>query len=315
MQHMTLLQHGSQNALLETMGLLFDLPQYGTDTLLRDKTCAANILEYFGTESVKEAKKILLDCFKNNKEENMKTRHGMDGAYFNVARHQSKICYMYDFCQLIGRVTGHDVLSILKQGHNVNPVECCSKQMEHKLAKNMIKELMELLESAVSKYEKKIQCQIVADKDIEWTTIVEKMQNSTNRVSLSKIDDTNHALKQVFNCQKEAKENIPKAEKRNCGLTVAFAEHVHRSFQIGLLAKPETFTESDRDEIIDHYFEGNVKHPHCPAEWCPKRQNLEYAPALARGYLNRHNNDVHARAYKEFKERMKDKFPEEKLKR
>ena len=94
----------------------------------------------------------------------MRARQSFDGAYFAVGRHDAKIGYMFDICDLLYKITGYDIESLLKKGWTLNPEEFGSRQMEHKLGEKLVKRL----QTEVAE---------LRAKDAESTALVKQLKN------------------------------------------------------------------------------------------------------------------------------------------
>ena len=176
---------------------------------------------------------------------------------------------------------------------------------------------MERVDSAAVEFGVEVLCETVGDKDIEWTKIIDDIDNKMKNTKCMKIDDINHALGVVYDCVEKAKHSLPKTELTKSRLSVNFADHLYRGIQRGLIAKPDSYSWNDMVLGVNHYFAGNTKgdHDECP-EWCPVRQaeakGQTYAPALAYGkYLDRNRDPIHAKGYKYLLEELRSKFPDE----
>ena len=315
LQNIILIHHGSQNAEMETMSDIYDLPQYSPSTMARDKTAAAKIMQFWGDKAVKEAQKEEEQYIKNCSDQSVRARHSFDGAYFAVGHHDAKIGYMYDICAAIEKITGFEVESLLQKDFTLDPEEYGSKQMEHKLGEKMVKRLVKWLAAIARKYEKKVEGEIVGDNDIKWTTIVEELDKLYDSVVLTKLDDINHTFKVVYKLVTQARSNVPEKMRRGCGLDKVLAEHIYRGLQIGLIANPNTYSQKDAIAIPDHYWNGQ-NHVTCPDPWCPKKKNSEHVTAINGGlYFDRNDNHVHKRTYEEFMKLFKEYFSEERIKR
>ena len=67
--------------------------------------------------------------------------------------------------------------------------------------------------------------------------------------------------------------------------------------------------------MIFNHFAGS-DHSKCPEEWCPRRKDEFYSPAFARGkYHDRYNDEIHAKAYENLLQELKEKFPEDQWER
>ena len=116
---MLLLQHGAQNSFLESKSAVYDLPLYSAATITRNKKCAASILTHLANKSVYQARRMEREFIKTHKQGIFTMRQSIDGAYPNVARYNSKFCYMFLVSQAVKMVTDYDILCILKQGGNI----------------------------------------------------------------------------------------------------------------------------------------------------------------------------------------------------
>ena len=97
---------------------------------------------------------------------------------------------------------------------------------------------------------KDITLETVGDKDIKWTKIVSDLEGTAERTKCIKIDDINHVLGKVYDCVTAAKSRVPEKLRSTCRLSTNFADHLHRSFDSGLLAKPNTFSWDDLEAIV-----------------------------------------------------------------
>ena len=148
---------------------------------------------------------------------------------------------MYVVNQCINRCTDYNVLCLLKDEYNVDPEKYGSKQLEHKLAEILLPESIGRLEQAAIKRNKNIVCEVVGDRDVKWTEIVDTVSSQVKTVSVKKIDDINHALGKIYSCVKESKNSLPKEDRRDSGLSTNFADHLYTSVHRGLIAKPDAF--------------------------------------------------------------------------
>ena len=175
------------NTELETMSAVYGLPIYQSKPIRRYKTCVAKILTVVTDKSIIEERKLEQKHIRTCKEPEVKVRQSVDGAYPNKAGNKSKYCYMYVVNQSIHRCTDYDVLCILKQGHNVDSDKYGSKQLEHKLAEILLPKSIDRLERAATKCNKKILSEIVGDRDIKWTEIVEAVDAQTTKVTIKRL--------------------------------------------------------------------------------------------------------------------------------
>ena len=144
---------------------------------------------------------------------------------------------------------------------------------------------------------------------------MEQLDEISANVDLEKLDDINHTFKVVYKLFKQAYDNVPKDVRRGCGLVKETAEHVYRGLQIGIIANPDTYSRKQVTQLMDHYWSGD-NHTACPSEWCPKKKNPEYCPAINGGsYFDKEGNEVHKITYKEIMSLVNEYFTEERLKR
>ena len=187
-KNVILIQHGSQNAELETMSAVFGLPMCSSHAVIRSKICAANILTSVADKSIKEARQLGAAYIRACKDSEVTIRESADGAYANKAGNKPKYCYMYIVNQTMNRCTDYHALCIMKHGNNIDPSKYGSKQLEHKLADILLPQAVYRLEQAGIKRKKNIICEVVGDRDVKWSDIVGSIDAKSERVTLKKID-------------------------------------------------------------------------------------------------------------------------------
>ena len=57
--------------------------------------------------------------------------------------------------------------------------------------------------------------------------IVDIIDSNTTKTTVQKIDDVNRKLGKIYDCVKESKNSLPKAERIDSGLSTNFADHLH----------------------------------------------------------------------------------------
>eukprot|EP01084_Bolivina_argentea_P089760 161888_1 len=301
-----LLQHGIQNTFLDTMSNIFGLGRGSEHGIQNDKLAAASILKQIGDDSVEVANDELSEYIRDTNDDVITVRDSVDGASGNKAGNNATRQYLYNVNQNINKVTAYDVTSTNEKYG--------AKQLEHYMASRTIPKCYNMLGSVAKSSGKRIKYQVIADKDVAYTQIVNKC-DQYECIQSEKIDDVNHALKPIFKCVKDAKLELDKNIRSKSGLSKNLARHIYRSVQYGLYNKPREYCWNDMLIAVCHYFSGAV-HSQCDKSWCPMLKNGKYCPSLAWGkYLDKNHDPIHKQAYDALIAALRNKFPDEQFER